>query len=195
MGIKIMSPNGGSVTIEAPASGTSGSSDFTLELPTGRGSANQVLKVDNSGKLRFEAESGGDPPFASGTRMVFHNASAPTGWTKDTTARNTALRVVGGANAAALSSGGDTDFSTVFGSSVSTNSHTLTESEIPAHTHPVSNLNQTVSTASAGCGRNCANGPIGNTSGTTSSTGGGQGHSHTMAMNIKFMDIIICQAD
>lgn len=194
MGIKIISPNGGSITLEAPASGTSGNSDFTLELPTGRGSANQVLKVDNNGKLRFEAESGGDPAFASGTRMVFHNASAPTGWTKDTTARNTALRVVGGANSAALSSGGDTDFSSVFGSSVSTNSHTLTESEIPAHTHPVSNINTNVNLGS-GCGRSCTSQPIGNTSGTTSSTGGGQGHSHTMAMNIKFMDIIICQAD
>ena len=194
MGIKIMSSNGGSVTVEAPASGTSGGSDFTLVLPTGRGSANQVLKVDNSGKLRFEAESGGDPPFASGTRMVFHNASAPTGWTKDTTARNTALRCVGGANAAALTSGGDTDFSTVFGSSVSTNAHTLTESEIPSHTHPVSNLNTNV-TLGSGCGRSCISQPIGNTSGNTSSTGGGQGHSHTMAMNIKFMDIIICQAD
>ena len=34
--------------------------------------------------------------FASGTKVVFAQASAPTGWTQDTTHNDKALRVVSG---------------------------------------------------------------------------------------------------
>lgn len=46
----------------------------------------------------------------SGTRMLFQQTSAPTGWTKDTTHDDKALRVVSGS----ASSGGSTAFSSVF---------------------------------------------------------------------------------
>ena len=49
--------------------------------------------------------------FPSGTRMIFQQTSAPTGWTKDTTDTNQrALRVVSGT----ASSGGSMDFTTAF---------------------------------------------------------------------------------
>lgn len=53
-------------------------------------------------------------PFASGTKMLFQQTSAPTGWTKDSTHDNKALRVVTGA----ASSGGSNSFSGVFNSNV-----------------------------------------------------------------------------
>jgi len=51
--------------------------------------------------------------FPSGTRMIFQQTSAPTGWTKDTSDTNQrALRVVSGS----ASSGGSVDFTSAFAS-------------------------------------------------------------------------------
>lgn len=86
--------------------------------------------------------------FPSGTKMMFVQTSAPTGWTKDTTHDNKALRVVSGT----AGSGGSAAFTTAFGTpavsgsvslSGTVGAHTLTTSEIPGHTH-------TGTTASAG---------------------------------------------
>ena len=77
----------GSVTLSAPAiAGTT-----TLTLPTASGT--------------IEA-------FPSGTKLLFQQTSAPTGWTKSTTHDNKALRVVSGA----ASSGGTVAFTTAFAS-------------------------------------------------------------------------------
>jgi len=87
-------------------------------------------------------------PFPSGTSMLFQQTSAPTGWTKQTTHNNKALRVVTGT----ASSGGSNTFTAAFntdqtvsgttGASAvtitgSTGSHTLTTSEMPAHGHRI----------------------------------------------------------
>lgn len=80
----------------------------------------------------------------SGTRMLFQQAAAPTGWTTDATHNDKALRIVNGS--ATPSTGGSVAFTTAFASqtpagSVTTsiggtiNSHTLTISEMPAHRH------------------------------------------------------------
>nr|BAR30062.1 hypothetical protein [uncultured Mediterranean phage uvMED] len=96
--------------------------------------------------------------FPSGTRMIFQQTSAPTGWTKDTSDTNQrALRVVSGS----ASSGGSVDFTTAFASkgvsgSVanggnntnnggnntnnataggSVNNHTLSTGRMPSHRH------------------------------------------------------------
>jgi len=85
-------------------------------------------------------------PFDSGTLMLFQQTTAPTGWTKQTTHDNKALRVVTGT----ASSGGSNTFSGVFNTAVavsgtsnnstvtisgSTAGHTLSLSEIPSHRH------------------------------------------------------------
>ena len=75
--------------------------------------------------------SGDSGGFESGTRAFFQQTTAPTGWTKDTTHNDKALRIVSGA----VSSGGATAFSSVMGSGKTTGSHTLTTSEIPSHNH------------------------------------------------------------
>ena len=91
----------------------------------------------------------------SGTRLLFHNSSAPTGWTKDTSINDSALRVVSGTPG----SGGSTGFSSALGSpsvsgsvslsgepgtgnlstsisgNVNIGSTTLSTSQMPSHNH------------------------------------------------------------
>ena len=66
--------------------------------------------------------------FDAGTVMLFYQPTAPTGWTKQTTHNDKALRVVSGVGGA---SGGTNPFSTVMAQSVVGN-HTLTLGETPA---------------------------------------------------------------
>ena len=94
------------------------------------GTAGQVLTSQGANAApQWGAAAGG---FDSGTAMLFQQTAAPTGWTKSTTHNNKALRVVSGT----AGSGGSTNFDSVFGSSISTNAHTLTISQIPNHGHP-----------------------------------------------------------
>jgi hypothetical protein len=63
--------------------------------------------------------------FDSGTRMIFAQTTAPTGWTKDTTNYNQhALRVVTGT----ASTGGSVDFTTAFASQTPTGTVSVTAS-------------------------------------------------------------------
>lgn len=80
------------------------------------------------------------PIFASGTKTLFQQTNAPTGWTKDTTFNNAALRVVSGS----VVNGGTEDFTNVFTNHVFTNStfpvnalgaFTLAWPNISPHTH------------------------------------------------------------
>lgn len=84
------------------------------------------------------------PIFSSGTKTIFQQTSAPTGWTKDTTNYdNHCLRVVSGS----ASSGGNVNFTSTFSSNPFTNSSfpvstgfgatTLTKPNIPPHQHTV----------------------------------------------------------
>lgn len=86
----------------------------------------------------------------AGTKMLFQQSTAPVGWVKDATHNNKALRVVTGT----VGTGGSVDFTTAFsskavsgsiGNTTATNqdavaggtvaNHTLTLSQIPAHSH------------------------------------------------------------
>lgn len=97
----------------------------------------------------------GTNPLPSGTRLLFHNSTAPTGWTKDTSIDDSALRVVSGTPG----SGGSTGFSSALGSpsvsgsvslsgepgsgnlstsisgNVNIGSTTLSTAQIPSHSH------------------------------------------------------------
>lgn len=88
------------------------------------------------------------PAFPSGTRMTFQQTSAPTGWTKELTHNNKAMRLVTGS----VTTGGTVAFTTAFasksvsgtiGNTTSTGTvqnHTLTTADIPAHTHGATGL-------------------------------------------------------
>lgn len=128
----------------------------------------------------------------SGTKMVFQQTAAPTGWTKDTTHNDKSLRVVSGT----ASSGGATAFTSVFGSGKSTSAFTLTTGEIPSHTHSV-----TPSTSSTGQATNtitAAGNPgtvIGNAAYTANATGSGGSHAHTLSLDLQYVDLIIATKD
>ena len=70
--------------------------------------------------------------FASGTRMPFAQAAAPTGWTQDTTdnATNRMLRVV---NTTGNGVGGSA--SPILNNTVPSHTHTFTGNALAAHTH------------------------------------------------------------
>ena len=125
--------------------------------------------------------------FDVGTRLGFQQTAAPTGWTKDTTAaiNDSMLRLVTGT----ASSGGTTAFST-WSAVTSTGSFTLTTNEIPSHTHT-----QTYS-ASSKSGSNytgyiTGNGSVGNSSSSTTATGNGASHAHSLTRSLKYYDFII----
>ena len=164
----------------------------------------------------------GIEPFPPGTSMLFQQTAAPTGWTKQTTHDNKALRVVTGT----ASSGGSNTFSGVFNTAIpvsgtsnnstvtitgSTAGHTLSLSEIPSHRHLEGGHVEfgTGDSISAGT-RN-----TGNDGGArryyTDYQGGGGSHSHsagTLAgsnhshtytsdfnLNVQYVDLIIAAKD
>lgn len=132
--------------------------------------------------------------FDAGTRMLFAQTSAPTGWTKDTTNYNNfALRVVTGA----ASTGGSVPFTTAFASQtpagsinvggLSAGATTLSTSQIPSHNHSTTvrqygtNFDQPGASTdlSPSVGSVWATGSVG-------STGGGGSHSHSISGSATF---------
>ena len=81
--------------------------------------------------------------FTSGTRMLFNQTSAPTGWTKDTSSTNRALRLVSGT----VGTGGVNTFTGQLNASVTTSggsvsNHTLTTAQLATHYHNVWTRNE-----------------------------------------------------
>ena len=107
----------------------------------GNGTSGQYLVSDGDGSMSWLTPPAGGVP--SGTKQLFVQTAAPTGWTKDTTHNDKALRVVSGA----ASSGGSVAFETAFASKTPTGSVTITSvtgsagnttlstPQIPSHNH------------------------------------------------------------
>lgn len=141
--------------------------------------------------------------FPSGTLMLFQQTAAPTGWTKQTTHNDKALRIVSGT----ASSGGTTAFSSI--SASTGGSHTLIEAEVPAHDHgSAGSHTHTVVGDNGGVGGTTAvtytstassvvNISVVNSSGahTHTSYGGGGGHTHPVGLDMQYVDIIIASKD
>ncbi len=142
--------------------------------------------------------------FPSGTKMLFQQTTAPTGWTKDTTHNDKALRITNGT----VGTGGSVAFETAFASqtpagsiSVTVASHTLTLSEIPSHSHDIDLFD---SSSPDGSPRKvAATDDINDSRGATVSetAGGGQGHGHPNStgtftgtpidLDVSYVDVII----
>ena len=141
--------------------------------------------------------------FPKGTRLLFHQAAAPTGWTKQTTVNDAALRVVSGTTGGGT--GGSLAFSSLFAAgkavtlSGSVGATTLTLAQLASHTHPISGF------PSLGPGSNRLAMSIGggafdagSSSPKVAAAGGSQSHTHTLAgsakiaLNVKYTDVIIC---
>lgn len=143
------------------------------------GSNGNVLT--SNGTTWTSAAAGGG--FPAGTRMSFQQTSAPTGWTKDTTAaiNDSILRLVTGN----VTSGGTTDFST-WNAQTATGATTLSTSQIPSHLHGIGIR------IGADTGPPCLGAGLFEDSTINSkSTGGGGSHTHSLTQSLKYYDFII----
>tara|TARA_R110002124_G_scaffold88586_4_gene227239 strand:+ start:748 stop:1905 length:1158 start_codon:yes stop_codon:yes gene_type:complete len=150
--------------------------------------------------------------FDSGTRMIFAQNAAPTGWTKDTVNYNQhAMRIVTGTGGGAA---GTVDFTSAFtsqavagsvaitGISGSTGATTLSTAQIPSHTH-------TYNSSSGGSSGKSGSAQLSNVGATTGATGGGGSHDHSFSFSsgtatftgtaidlaVKYLDVITATAD
>jgi hypothetical protein len=171
---------------------------------TGTGAFQNVSGLGTSGQVLTSNGAAAAPTWQaiipSGTKMLFQQTAAPTGWTKDTTHDNKALRVVTGS----AGSGGTVAFSTAFASrTVSGNvdnftaagtigGHALTVGQLPSHQHFISNETNSASTAlsasnyvnesaqpSSSNGYILKGGATAATIGLSSSVGSGETHTHS----------------
>lgn len=146
----------------------------------GPGLATQVLS--SGGAAADPSWATRTPEFVSGTTMIFQQTAAPTGWTKQTTLNDYGLRVTSGAVGSVAGSG----FSAVFAQTTVGN-HTITTTEMPSHTHNISNFPLQIGDGTSGGGLAYS----GSTPQNTGATGGGAAHSHSVNLTLSYVDVII----
>ena len=153
--------------------------------------------------------------FTSGTRMLFQQTSAPTGWTKVTSGvNNRALRIVTGS----VGSGGSNGFTNVLTSTVTTangsvSNHTLTTAQLATHYHNLWTRNEiaidgarggTSNSGQAGgnwnryVGYRQVHGSSDSYTPTSENTGSSNSHNHGFTnpnfnLNVAYTDVIIAQ--
>ena len=158
-----------------------GTSAVTFVAPSTNGNV-----LTSNGSTWTSAAAGGG--FPAGTRMSFQQTTAPTSWTKDTTAaiNDSLLRLATGT----VTSGGTTGFST-WSAVTATGATTLDTASIPSHSHSLAGQ-------SAGPGFGFiplfAETNAGN-SNSTNATGGGGSHTHSLTRALKYYDFIIAAKD
>ena len=170
----------------------------------------------------YVTASASDNLIPTGTKMLFVQTAAPTGWTKDTTHNDKALRVVSGT----VGSGGSRSFSSTFSSALrgtssetstgSVDSTTLSISQIPNHMHGRHGLminNTAAFTINDFSGDHVAvtdfsnfgfNAPNDSRAFVDMSVGGNGSHTHGLVMNshahsidmsVQYVDVIIATKD
>lgn len=139
----------------------------------------------------FTIFSGTWASLPAGTRMLFVQTAAPTGWTKSTADNNKALRVVSGT----AGTGGSVAFTTAFSSQAingTVGDTTLDITQIPSHTHSYTSAGGVIvvngGTASAVL--------VNATGNTTGAAGGSLPHTHSLtatAINlaVQYVDVIV----
>ena len=159
--------------------------------------------------------TGSSSVFASGTRMIFQQTSAPTGWTKVTSGvDNRALRIVTGT----VGSGGSNGLTNVLNSTIyatggSVNNRTLSTSQLATHYHNVWTRNEIAIDGSRGgtsnsgqaggnwnryVGYRQVHGSNDSYTPTSETTGSSSSHNHgftspSFNLNIAYSDVIIAQ--
>lgn len=128
-----------------------------------------------------------------GAKMLFMQATAPTGWTQDTSEDDRVVRIIG--SGSPTETGGATGGSWTI-SGVTTDGHALTVGELPSHSHSVRlSDNETPGTQMAqGSADTNQDG-----SDDTGNTGSGNPHSHGVSSDASwrpaFQNAIVCEAD
>ena len=131
----------------------------------------------------------------AGTKMIFNQTAAPTGWTKVTGSGNDhALRLTTGT----VGTGGSVAFETAFASHTGA-AHTLALSETPSHNH---NWNRRIGGGGSTVGYDSAPNATNASSNVSvltapmAAAGGGGSHSHgSIDLNVSFVDVIIATKD
>lgn len=157
------------------------------------------------------AKLGSGATFPSGTLMLFQQTAAPTGWTKQTTHNDKALRVVSGT----ASSGGTSGFASVFAnqtptittSGLSVGATTLSTAQMPSHDHATSGYadgSNFVGTKYSYYVTTSANLAWSSTPCAVLANGGGGSHTHSLSgsatssaitLNVAYVDLIIASKD
>lgn len=123
--------------------------------------------------------------FPDNTAMLFVQTAAPTGWTKGLVYDDHALRLTTGT----VLAGGTVPFETAFDNGF-TGAHQLIEAEIPAHTHSLDHTFTAAAGDDEGIGGKSYPG-----AGVTGSYGGGGTHSHTLTLDVQYVDCIVATKD
>jgi hypothetical protein len=170
--------------------------------------------VSTVANATFATTAGSISSIPSGTRMLFAQTSAPTGWTKQTASDNATLRVVSGS----AGTGGSLDFTAAFTTRNVTGTvgdTALTENQLPAHRHymfnsatgstDISSFPQSVPAWYGVSGGDTeysidTTGAQSGSYGYTDTAGSGQTHTHTFSgtainLAVKYVDVIIAQKD
>lgn len=218
------------VKVSAGGTGTGSFTAYSVLLggTTATGAVQNVSGLGSAGQILTSNGAGQAPSWQafipSGTKMLFQQSTAPTGWTKDTTHNNKALRVVSGA----AGSGGSVVFTDAFTNISGTSGATvaggtvggtaLTIAQMPLHGHPF----QASYTSQTSASSQTTGGFMTNTSASTQAAytggassaqgqqiggqGGGQAHDHTFTgashthtfginLAVQYVDLIIASKD
>ena len=190
-------PNAGTFGSVSDPDAISISSGGVVSTSAGLDVSSGTLTTSTAQKQAISATA-----FESGTKAIFNQTAAPTGWSKVTgSGDNHALRVVTGT----VGTGGSVNFTTAFASqaiaahTLSVSSHTLSGSEMPSHTHNYCLRCQLIQSGGGGGWRSCnqcstSTGACGGSGGHTHSMGGSQTHSN-IDLAVKYVDIIIATKD
>lgn len=150
----------------------------------------EALAPGTAGFVLTAAGAGADPAwgspaqtFPSGTVMLFQQATAPTGWTKQTVLNDYGLRVTSGTPGVTAG----TAFSTVFAQTATGNT-TISQATSPSHTHTLPALGQNTPVGGGSTAQPLING-AGTT--TTSSIGSDGAHDHAVNLTLAYVDVIM----
>lgn len=124
-------------------------------------------------------------PIPTGSKTIWYNTSAPSGWSA-VALNDYAVKIVTTGSGGVTS--GSVAYSTLY-ARTATDSHTLTIPEIPAHTHTYSQIIAGVTNPNLSVGGGAF------TTGTSSSTGGGGGHTHDIDMRVLTAAFTLCSKD
>ena len=141
----------------------------------------------------------------AGTVMAFFQAGAPTGWTQVTTHNNKMMRVVSGTGGTAGGTDSPIALSIDLSHAHTVEGHTLTSTEVPAHTHGIDVWSgvDTDATPLYVVGRVTNTGGTVNATLQTATYGGGAAHSHgntgtntlTATWSPAYIDLVLASKD
>lgn len=167
-------------------------------------SVNSVAPDPETGNVNIEIPD----PIPTGSKVLFYQAAAPTGWTIDNSVNDVGVKIV---NANGGTVAGSTNFSSIFGKAINTSLTSVTisgtTSSVPlsvamlaSHNHNITLHHDGASTVRRPYGSNTSD--VGISSSEISTTGsnsahnhtfsGNSSHTHNITLNLKYINVIVC---